>query len=150
MRMNVKLFTLQMSLPKTEELCRNSVAKYNSECCIPRFTEDESGIEKFAFNKTASKQVQLYHPHLQSHLLAQEDAFKNSDVVVYHTLQGLLLRSGLAGSSPWNPHRWHFTFTTTPPSVQASAIQPHLGQLVRKPVRNITIIVQLKDITLGA
>ena len=51
-----------------------------------------------------------------------EDAFKNSGVVVHHTLQGLLLRSGLAGSSPWNPHRWHFTLMIIPPSVQASAI----------------------------
>jgi hypothetical protein len=55
MRMNVKLFTLQMSLPKTEELCRNSIAKYNSECSIPRFTENESGIEKFVFKQNCFK-----------------------------------------------------------------------------------------------
>lgn len=44
--MNVDLFTLQMSLSKIEESCWNSVAKYNRECSIPRFKENESGIEK--------------------------------------------------------------------------------------------------------
>lgn len=55
MRRNVELFTLQMSLSRTEELFRNSVAKLNGDCCIPRFTENGSGIEKFVFKQSASR-----------------------------------------------------------------------------------------------
>jgi hypothetical protein len=58
MRMNVKLFTLQMALFKGEELCINSVAKWNSDCCIPKFTEDESGLKYLSPNKIALKQVE--------------------------------------------------------------------------------------------
>jgi hypothetical protein len=56
--MNVKLFTLQMTHFKAEELCINSFAKRNSECRIPRFTEDESVLKYFSSNKTAVKQVE--------------------------------------------------------------------------------------------
>ena len=58
MRMNVKLFTLQMPLVKAKELCRNSVAKRNSECRIPEFIEDEPGRKYLSSNKIAMKQVE--------------------------------------------------------------------------------------------
>jgi hypothetical protein len=58
MKMDAKLFTLQMTLFKTEEPCRNSVARRNSECGIPKFTEDESGLRYLSSNKTAVKQVE--------------------------------------------------------------------------------------------
>jgi hypothetical protein len=58
MRMNVKLFTLQMSFFKAEEPCRNSFAKWNSKYCIPKFVEDESGLKYSPSIKTAVKQVE--------------------------------------------------------------------------------------------
>jgi len=58
MRMDVKLFTLQMPLIKARGLCRNSVAKRNSECRIPEFIEDEPGREFLPSYKIAVKQVE--------------------------------------------------------------------------------------------
>ena len=58
MRMNVKLFTLQMPLVKAKELCRNSIAKRNSECCIPEFVEDGPGRKYLSLYKIAVKQVE--------------------------------------------------------------------------------------------
>jgi hypothetical protein len=39
MRMNVKLFTLQMTHIKAEEPCRNSSAEWNRQCGILKFAE---------------------------------------------------------------------------------------------------------------
>jgi hypothetical protein len=58
MIMDVKLFTLQMKLFKANEPCINSVAKRDSECRIPKFTEDESGLRYLSSNRTAVKQVE--------------------------------------------------------------------------------------------
>ena len=58
MRMNVKLFTLQMSPFKPEEKCENSVAKWNSQCRIPKFAEDELGRKYLSSNKTAVRQAE--------------------------------------------------------------------------------------------
>jgi hypothetical protein len=57
MRMNVKLFTLQMSPFKAEEQRGNSVAKWNSKYLIPKFTEDELGRKYLSSNKIAAKQA---------------------------------------------------------------------------------------------
>jgi hypothetical protein len=56
--MNVKLFTLQMSLFKPEEKCENSVAKWNSQCRLPKFTEDELGRKYLSSSKTVVKQAE--------------------------------------------------------------------------------------------
>jgi hypothetical protein len=58
MRMNVKLFTLQMPLIEAKEQCRNSVAKRNRECRIPEFIEDEPERQYLSSCKTAVKQVE--------------------------------------------------------------------------------------------
>jgi hypothetical protein len=55
MRMNVKLFTLKMSLPKAEERSRNSIAIRDNECCIPDFTEDDSEPRYLSSNRTVSQ-----------------------------------------------------------------------------------------------
>lgn len=58
MRMNVKLFTLQMPLIKAKELCRNSAAKRNSECRVPLFIDNEPGRKYLSMCKTVVKQVE--------------------------------------------------------------------------------------------
>jgi len=57
MRMNVKLFTLQMFSSKAKEQCENSVAKWNSQCYIPKFVEDE--LQKYLSSiNIAAKQAE--------------------------------------------------------------------------------------------
>jgi len=57
MRMNVKLFTLQLFPSKAEEQCENSVAKWNSKCHIPKFVEDE--LRKYlSSNNIGAKQAE--------------------------------------------------------------------------------------------
>jgi hypothetical protein len=64
MRMNVKLFTLQMSLFKAEELRRNPVAKRNGECCTPVFSEDiNQGPKYLSSNKAAARRVEPQNNH---------------------------------------------------------------------------------------
>ena len=62
--MNVKLFTLQMSLFNAEELCRNSVAKRTGECCIPVFTEDiNQELKYLSSNRASVGQVEPQNNH---------------------------------------------------------------------------------------
>jgi len=56
--MDVKLFALQMFPSKAEEQCENSVAKWNSQCHIPKFKEDELGQKYLSSNKIAAKQAE--------------------------------------------------------------------------------------------
>jgi hypothetical protein len=57
MRMNVKLFTLQMFSSKAEEQCEDSVAKWNSQCHITKFAEDE--LQKYLSSiNIAAKQAE--------------------------------------------------------------------------------------------